>query len=172
MIPASSAMETLARSVPDCGGVQFVPALSGLGAPYWRPEARGVITGLTRGSTKAHLARATLEAMALQNVDILSSMVKDTKSKLKFLRVDGGAAQNNLLMEMQADFLGAPIERPEHLETTSAGAAYLAGLAVGYWKSLSELKSVIKIERRFQPQMPSRRRAERLKQWQAAVAKA
>ena len=172
IIAKSAEVEELARSVASCEGVQFVPALTGLGAPHWNAEARGVIVGLTRGSTKAHIARATLEAMALQNVEILHAMEKDLRKKIRTLCVDGGASANNLLMQMQADFLGCEISRPKMLETTSAGAAYLAGLAVGFWKNLDELRSVATTDSRFQPQMTTKDRSARLNEWATAVAKA
>ncbi|MEZ0391594.1 MAG: FGGY-family carbohydrate kinase, partial [Pseudobdellovibrionaceae bacterium] len=150
----------------------FVPALTGLGAPHWRADARGVITGLTRGSTKAHLARATLEAMALQNTEILLAMEKDLGKKLKGLRVDGGAAINNLLMQMQADYMGASVTRPKQIETTSIGAAYLAGLGVGYWSSLEEIKRIWMVDQEFKSHMASKSRKARLESWQKAVKKA
>src|SRR5206468_9609054 len=131
--------EPLARSVPDSGGVVAVPALAGLGAPHWRPEARGVITGLTRGTTRAHLARAVLEGIALQNRDLLDAMQADAGRRLAQLKVDGGAAENDLLMQFQADVLGVEISRPAIIETTALGAASLAGLGVGLWKSTSDI---------------------------------
>jgi glycerol kinase len=126
-------IEALARSVPDSGGVVVVPAFAGLGAPHWRPHARGLISGLTRGTTKAHLARAVLEGIALQNVDILRAMEHDAGQPLRELKVDGGAAANDLLMQFQADVLGVRIRRPQQLESTAFGAAFLAGLGVGLW---------------------------------------
>ena len=167
----SAEVEGLAGQVMSTEGVEFVPALTGMGAPYWWPEARGVITGLTRGSSKAHIARATLEAMALQNTEILLAMQKDLGKKLKNLRVDGGASQNNLLMQMQADFMGMSVVRPQMTETTSMGAAYLAGLGVGFWKSLTEIKEVWKIDREFKTQMNSKQRVDRLAHWKKAVLK-
>lgn len=165
-------IEGLALSVPDTGGVEFVPALTGLGAPHWSQEARGIISGLTRGSTKAHIARATLEAMALQNTEILLAMQKDLGKNLKSLRVDGGAAANNLLMQIQSDYLGVKIQRPEIIETTSAGAAYLAGLGIGFWRDLNQIKTVWRVEREFTADMNSRSRSERLKRWQKAISRA
>lgn len=162
-------VEDLARVVKDSGGVHFVPALTGLGAPYWNAEARGLITGITRGTTKAHIARATLEAMALQNVEILAAMEKDSGKKLKVLRVDGGASQNKMLMQMQADFMGRVVERPSIVETTSMGAAFLAGLGVGLWRDLSEIKRLWKTGMRFQPKMKPGERSRQLKEWQRAV---
>lgn len=169
---SSSQVEELASSVSDCAGVQFVPALTGLGAPHWNPDARGIITGLTRGATKAHLARATLEGMALQNVDLLTAMQKDLGKKLKNLKVDGGAAANNLLMQMQADYSGVECIRPVVIETTSAGAAFMAGLGSGLWKSYEEIRSVWKKDKSFTPQLSMARRSERLKTWNDTVRKA
>ncbi len=163
-------IEALAASVPDTGGVVLVPAFAGLGAPHWRPEARGSITGLTRGTTKAHIARATLEGMALQNYDIVEAMKRDSGHALLSYRVDGGAAANNLLMQFQADILGVEIVRPQMLETTALGAAFLAGLGVGVWKDKGELNSVWKEERRFIPQMGEEEKRTRLAAWDAAVS--
>jgi glycerol kinase len=139
-------IEALATSVDDHGGVEFVPALTGLGAPHWAPDARGTLCGLTRGSERGHIARATLDAMSLQNADILRAMQKDLGKKMKPLRVDGGAAENDLLMQIQADVLGHRLIRPAVTETTVAGACYLAGLAVGIWKSPSEVKKICATE--------------------------
>lgn len=172
IIKNSEEVEALANQVPDSGGVQFVPALTGLGAPYWWPEARGVLCGLTRGSTAAHIARATLEAMAMQNVEILLSMQKDLGKRLHHLRVDGGATANATLMQMQADTLGVTVERPQNIETTAMGAAFLAGLGCGFWKNLDELKTVWKIDRDFKAKWTAKERAGRLKSWQAAVQRA
>lgn len=172
IIKKSSEVEDLARSVSSSEGVEFVPALSGLGAPHWRSEARGVICGLTRGSTKAHIARATLEAMALQNTEILLAMQKDLGKKMKDLRVDGGASANNLLMQLQADYMGTTVIRPKQIETTSLGAAYLAGLGCGLWSSIEEIKKVWSIDQQFQSQMSGKFRKQRLESWQNAVKKA
>ncbi|MGZ3690787.1 MAG: FGGY-family carbohydrate kinase, partial [Pseudobdellovibrio sp.] len=152
-------------------GVEFVPALTGLGAPYWSAEARGQISGLTRGSTKAHIARATLEAMALQNADILVAMQKDLNKKMKRLRVDGGASQNNLLMQLQADYLQATVDRPKQVETTAIGAAYLAGLGIGHWKNLDEIKLIWKKEAEFKPAMTKKDLTKRMESWKKAVKK-
>lgn len=171
-IKKSSEIETLAKKVKDTEGVEFVPALTGLGAPYWDPHARGLICGLTRGSTKAHIARATLEAMALQNTEILMAMQKDLATSLKSVRVDGGASANNLLMQLQADYLGVEVVRPKMIETTSAGAAYLAGLGVGLWPDLAAIKKVWKVDRSFTPDMPESSRKDRLKRWQQAINRA
>src|SRR5439155_16221134 len=148
LIKNAAEIEALAQSVPDSGGVVAVPALAGLGAPHWRPDARGVITGLTRGTTRAHLARAVLEGIALQNHDILDAMQDDAGRQLHRLKVDGGAAANNLLMQFQADVLGVEISRPAIIETTALGAAFLAGLAVGVWKSTAEITHSWREEKR------------------------
>ena len=167
----SSAIEELAASVGSTEGVEFVPALTGLGAPYWDAEARGLISGLTRGTTRAHIARATLEGMALQNVDILRAMESDLGSKLRSVKVDGGAAANNLLMQMQADYLGVPIVRPKMLETTVLGAAFLAGLGVGYWQNIKALTQVWQEDRTFLPELPKALRGRRLSSWHGAIAR-
>lgn len=172
IISKSAEVEELARKVASPEGVEFVPALTGLGAPHWKAEARGLISGLTRGSTKAHIARATLEAMALQNTDILIAMEKDLGKKLKGLRVDGGAAVNNLLMQMQADYMGTRVTRPKQIETTSMGAAYLAGLGVEYWSSLDEIKRIWLADQEFQAHMSLKSRKARLENWHKAISKA
>jgi glycerol kinase len=169
LIKTAPAVEALARQVEDNGGVEFVPALTGLGAPHWSPEARGTITGLTRGSERGHIARATLDAMALQNVDILRAMESDLGKRMKPLRVDGGAAANDLLMQIQADVLGRRLIRPAMIETTVAGACYLAGLGAGLWKGPAEVKAMWKAEREFSVAMrPAARRA-RHASWSEAV---
>ncbi len=172
LIEKSSDIESLAASVIDTNGVEFVPALTGLGAPHWRAEARGVITGLTRGSNKAHLARATLEAMALQNVEILEVMQKDLGKKIKSIKVDGGAAINNLLMQIQADFSGVQVVRPKNIETTALGAAYFAGLGVGLWKSKEEILKIWQMDHEFKVHMNQKTRGARLQRWRNAVVKA
>lgn len=172
LIQQSSDVESLANEVPDAGGVQFVPALTGLGSPYWWPDARGLITGLTRGTTQAHIARATLEAMAMQNVEILLAMQKDLGKKMRSLRVDGGATANATLMQIQADTLGVTVERPQNIETTALGAAFLAGLGCGFWKSQDELKKVWQMDRDFKVKWNAKQRSERLKSWQLAVQRA
>lgn len=169
IIQSSEQVEALAKSVGDTGGVEFVPALTGLGAPHWKPEARGVICGLTRGSTKAHIARATLESMALQNVDILEVMRKEAKARMSRVRVDGGATANNLLMELQANYLGIPVEVPSNIETTSAGAAYMAGLGAGIWKDLKSLSQVNPLQKKFTPSMSPALRKNRLQSWHRAI---
>ena len=151
IIRSSSEIEALAASVPDNGGVYFVPALTGMGAPYWDQYAHGVICGITRGSTSAHIARAALEGIAFQTMDIVNAMEKDAGVKLSELKVDGGASRNNLMMQFQADILGTNVIRPEVTETTAMGACYLAGLAVGFWSSLDEIKKQWKAERTFSP---------------------
>ena len=151
IIRSSSEIEALAATVPDNGGVYFVPALTGMGAPYWDQYAHGVICGITRGTTAAHIARAALEGIAFQTMDIVRAMEKDAGVPLAELKVDGGASRNNLMMQFQADILGANVVRPVVTETTAMGAAYLAGLAVGYWESLDEIKAQWQVERSFQP---------------------
>ena len=169
LIRASSDVEALARSVGDNGGVYIVPAFAGLGSPYWDPYARGAIFGLTRGATSAHIARAALESIAYQTADVLRAMESDAGVKLAELRVDGGATRNDLLMQFQADVLGVPVVRPKVHETTALGAAYLAGLAVAYWKSPAEIDAQWQAERIFEPAM-SRDQAESLmRMWRKAV---
>jgi glycerol kinase len=172
IIERSSDVEALATSVPDAGGVIFVPAFVGLGAPYWDAYARGTIVGMTRGTTKAHIARATLESIAYQSADLLEAMQKDAALSLAELRVDGGAACNDLLMQFQADVLGVPVVRPMVTETTALGAAYLAGLGVGFWSSQDEIAAQWQVERRFEPQMSSDERAQRVMTWRRAVERA
>lgn len=172
LIKSSDEVEGLARQVEDTGGVEFVPALTGLGAPHWNAEARGQITGLTRGSNRSHIARATLEAMALQNADILIAMQKDLNKKMKRLRVDGGAAKNNLLMQLQADYLQTIVDRPVQIETTAIGAAYLAGLGISHWKSLNEIRGIWKKDSEFKPQMKTAALKSRRDSWTKAVKKA
>ncbi|MES2561573.1 MAG: glycerol kinase GlpK [Pseudomonadota bacterium] len=169
LIKSSSDVEALARSVPENGGVYLVPAFAGLGSPHWDPYARGAIVGLTRGATAGHIARATLESSAYQTADVLCAMQNDSGITLTELRVDGGATRNDLLMQFQADVLGVPVVRPRVQETTALGAAYLAGLAIGYWKSTEEIGAQWQVERVFEPAM-SRDRAESLMHtWGRAV---
>jgi len=172
LIASASEVEALAASVPDSGGVTFVPALTGLGAPYWRPEARGLLSGLTRGTTRAHVARAVLEGVALQVADILEAMAEDAGVPLAGLRVDGGAARNDLLMQEQADLLGVPCVRPTQVETTAIGAAYLAGLGVGLYESPAALARAWQEERRFMPRKEREGTKELRRRWREAVAKA
>lgn len=171
LIETAGDIEALAQQVPDSAGVVFIPALTGLGAPHWKSEARGQITGLTRGTTAAHLARATLEGIALQVHDLVSAMADDCGEAGSILKVDGGAAQNNLLMQMQANLIDQPVSRPETLETTALGAAMLAGLAVGFWGNTDELAASWQEERCFEPQEESAWRESLLKQWQTAIDK-
>lgn len=168
IIDESPDSEFYAMKVEDTGGVYVVPAFAGLGAPYWDMYARGAIYGLTRGTNKAHLVRATLESLAYQTRDVLDAMKKDSKVNLTTLRVDGGASANDLLMHFQADILGTTVQRPEVIETTALGAAYLAGLAVGYWKK-SEISKNWKIDESFEPEMDNKERAKLYKGWQDAV---
>jgi glycerol kinase len=172
IIGSAGEIEALAASVPDNGGVYFVPAFTGLGAPHWDAYARGAIFGLTRGATSAHLARAALEAIAFQSADLLAAMQKDAGITLTELRVDGGATANNLLMQFQADLLGVPVVRPKVLETTALGAGYLAGLAVGYWKDPGDVATNWQVDRRFEPAMPRGRAGELFAGWEKAVARA
>jgi glycerol kinase len=169
IIKSASETESLAQQVEDHGGVEFVPALTGLGAPHWAPEARGTMTGLTRGSERGHIVRATLDAMALQNADILRCMEGDLGKRMKPLRVDGGAAANNLLMQIQSDVLGRRLIRPAVIETTVAGACYLAGLGVGLWSSPTAVKKIWQAEREFKVQMSATARRKRVASWNAAV---
>jgi glycerol kinase len=168
---SSSEVEKLAASVLDSGDVYLVPAFTGLGAPYWDPNARGSISGLTRGTTRAHIARAALESIAFQSAELLEAMQKDSGEKLSELRVDGGAAANDLLMQFQADLLGVAVVRPKVLETTALGAAYLAGLTVDLWKSRDELAAHWKAERRFEPRMSATERQTRMARWREAVGR-
>jgi glycerol kinase len=149
--------------------VYFVPAFTGLGAPHWDPHARGTMVGLSRGTTRAHIARAALEAIAFQSAEVLAAMQKDAARPLIELRVDGGATANNLLMQFQADVLGVPVVRPRITETTALGAAYLAGLGVGFWRSPDELARNWQVERRFEPRMSRDEATERLRRWSRAV---
>ena len=169
LIARSADIDALAGSVPDSGGVFFVPALSGLGAPYWDPRARGTIVGITRGTTGAHLARSTLEAIAFQSAELIEAMAADSGIALTQLRVDGGATASNLLMQMQADLLGVPVVRPTVTETTALGAAYLAGLATGFWKDEEEIAALWSRERVFEPRLSREAAAERLAGWKRAV---
>jgi glycerol kinase len=169
LIREAAEVETLARQVEDSGGVVLVPAFVGLGAPYWDSSARGAIVGLTRGSTRAHLARAALESIALQSAELLAAMQDDCGGAITELRVDGGAAGNNLLMQLQADALGVPVVRPAVTETTALGAAYLAGLAVGFWSGLDEIASMWAVDRRFEPTLSDDERQANLSHWRRAV---
>jgi glycerol kinase len=172
-IKASPEVEALAASVPDAGGVVFVPAFTGLGAPYWKPDARGAILGLTRGSTVAHIARAALDSIAYQSTALLQAMVRDVEAAgtapVRELRVDGGACVNDLLMQFQADLLGLPVLRPAVVETTALGAAQLAGLSLGVYAGVDELAALWRCERRFEPAMPRERAAGCMAAWEHAV---
>ena len=172
IIDSASQIEAMALAVPDTGGVTIVPAFVGLGAPHWRSDARGVITGLTLGTRQSHIARATLEGIALQNVDILKAMESDSGRQLLRLKVDGGASANNLLMQMQADFLDCKIVRPQIVETTALGAALLAGLGAGVWKGFNDIAGVWKEDRTFAPEMDDDTRRAVLDRWEKAVARA
>ena len=169
IIRSSPEVEALAGSVPDNGGVYFVPALTGLGAPYWDQYAKGSITGITRGTTAGHIARAALEGIAFQTMDIVEAMQKDAGVALTSLKVDGGASRNNLLMQFQADILGCEVVRPEVTETTALGAACLAGLAVGFWSGLDELRGHWRAERIFRPSMPSAEVSRAIAGWHDAI---
>ena len=172
IIKTSADVEALARTVADSGDVYLVPAFAGLGAPHWDQFARGTITGLTRGTTGAHLARAALEGIAFQVADVLEVMRKDSGIRLAELRVDGGASANDLLMQFQADILGVPVLRPKVVETTALGAAYLAGLAVGFWQSREEVHKAWQLDRAFEPKMKKDERAHRRERWREALRRA
>lgn len=169
----SHEIERLALSVPDSGGVTFVPAFTGLGAPYWDANARGTITGLSRGSTMAHIARAALESIAYQSTALLEAMSLDALQSgappLNELRVDGGASQNNLLMQFQADLLGIPVVRPTLIETTALGAAYLAGLGAGVYQNTDELQQLWQIDRVFEPQIDRQEAQQHMQRWHQAI---
>lgn len=167
----SAEIEEMAKEVETTEGVEFVPSFTGLGAPYWKPEARAMIYGMTRGTNRSHLARACLEGMALQNVDLLKTMEKDLGKKLKNLKVDGGAAANDLLMQMQSNFMGAQVVRPKVIETTAAGAAFLAGIGVGIWKNKKEITTIWQEEKSFKPNLRPQKRELRLKAWHQAIKK-
>jgi glycerol kinase len=169
IIESAADVEPLAASVDDSGGVYLVPAFTGLGAPHWDPNARGTIVGLTRGTGRAELARATLESIAFQVADVLDAMAADAGGRIDVLRVDGGAAANDLLLQLQADILGVPVERPVVTETTALGAAYLAGLAAGYWSGPGEIAANWALDRRFEPSMSADRRRSLRHGWQRAV---
>jgi glycerol kinase len=169
LIEKSSDVETLAASVPDTGGVYLVPAFTGLGSPHWDAYARGTMVGLSRGTTRAHVARAALESIAFQSAEVLNAMQKDASRPLLELRVDGGATANDLMMQFQADLLGVPVVRPRVTETTALGAAYLAGLSVGFWESTDEVAANWKVDRRFEPAMPRDEADSRMRTWSRAV---
>jgi len=169
IIDDASETETLANRVSDTGNVYLIPAFSGLSAPYWDMYARGLLIGITRGTTKEHICRAALEAIAYESRDVIEAMVKDSDQKLKSLRVDGGATKNNFLMQFQADILGIPVEKPRVIEMTALGAAYLSGLGVGFWKNLEEIEKHWFLEKRFEPQMNNTARQKLYSKWKEAV---
>ncbi len=171
LIKSAPEVNILAESVPDSGGVLLVPAFTGLGAPYWDMYARGTMVGITRGTTAAHLARAVLDSIAYQVTDLIKAMEDDVGFRMKGLRVDGGASVSNILMQTQADMLGVEIDRPQVVETTALGAAYLAGLYVGFWRDLDDIEMNRKVERIFTPQIAEDERARRYSEWQRAVAR-
>ena len=172
IIKSAAEVEALAAGARDNGGVYFVPAFAGLGSPHWDPYARGAIVGLTRGSGAAHIARAALESIAFQTADVLRAMESDAGISLGELRVDGGATQNNLLMQFQADVLGVRVVRPKVFETTALGAAYLAGLAVGYWQNAREIAAQWQADRVFEPSMPRAEAARLMGGWHKALTRA
>jgi glycerol kinase len=172
IIKSAPEVEALATRVPDHGGVYFVPAFTGLGAPHWDPYARGTMLGITRGTSAAHVARAALESIAFQTADLLQAMEADSSIRLKELRVDGGAARNNLLMQFQSDVLGVPVVRPKITETTALGAAYLAGLAAGVWKDRDEIATQWSVDKRFEPAMDATTRGRLRADWSKAVDRA
>ncbi len=170
LISSAGETEALARAVQDTNGCYLVPAFTGLGAPYWDPYARGIICGLTRGVNKNHIVRATLESIAYQVCDVVSAMSADANLPLSGLRVDGGASANDFLMQVQADVLGTPVVRPNNVESTALGAAYFAGLAVGFWESREKLRSSSAVV--FRPAIEYAERQQRLEGWRAAVRRA
>jgi glycerol kinase len=171
-IGESGEIEALANSVPDSDGVVFVPALTGMGAPYWVPSATGMFTGITRGTNRGHMARAVLEGIAFQNADILSAMQKDMGKAMVQMNVDGGASVNNLLMQFQADILSVKLRRPKFTETTSLGAIFAAGLGAGLWTDLSDIEKTWKEDRCFQPEFTDEKRERALNSWRLAVKRA
>jgi glycerol kinase len=169
IIRTSAEVEELARSVDDNGGIFFVPAFSGLFAPYWRSDARGAIVGMTRYANRGHIARAALEATAFQTREVLDAMEQDSGVRLKALKVDGGMVVNETLMQFQADILGVPVIKPKVAETTALGAAYAAGLATGFWSSLDDLRRNWRVERTWEPAIPAERRDDLYRSWKRAV---
>ena len=169
LIHTAPESEQVAAEVEDSDGVYLVPAFVGLGAPYWKPRARGAVFGLTRGTTKAHFVRATLDSLAYQTKDIIIAMTKDSGIELKELKVDGGAVANDLLMQFQSDMLNVPVKRPVVRETTALGAAYLAGLAVGFWKTKDEIRANYQLDSVFLPKINEQKRDEYYRGWQEAV---
>ena len=169
LISTAAESEAIAAAIPDTGGVHIVPAFVGLGAPHWDSSARGLICGLTRSSGKAEIVRAALESIAFQSRELIDAMEADSGETIRELRVDGGAAVNNFLMQFQADILGKPVVRPADVETTALGAAYLAGIAEKIWSGAEEVESFWRVERRFEPQMSETERASRMDAWNTAV---
>ena len=169
LIDTAAQSAELAMAVPDSNGVYVVPAFVGLGAPYWDMYARGTIVGLTRGANRNHIVRATLESIAYQTRDVLQAMEDDSGIPLKVLKVDGGAVANNFLMQAQSDILGVPVERPQTIESTAIGAAFLAGLAVGFWKDKAEIEAIRRVDRNFIPGMPPEAREKAYRGWKRAV---
>jgi glycerol kinase len=169
IIQTASEVNDLAAKVADSGGVVLVPGFTGLGAPYWDASARGSIFGLSRGTTGAHIARATLDGIACQVTDLLAAMERDAGMKITRLRADGGASASNLLMQIQADLLGVTVERPKSIESTAIGAAMMAGLGVGIWPDLDALRQIRQVDREFPPTLPARERRERMSRWKKAV---
>jgi glycerol kinase len=172
IIKSSSEVETLAASTKDNGGLYFVPSFTGMGAPYWDQYARGMMIGLSRGTDRAHIARAALEGIAFQTMDVLNAMQLDTNINIRQLRVDGGASANNLMMQFQADILNSAVIRPRIIETTAMGAAYLAGLATGFWGNIDELKKQWQLDRRFDPSMDAQTAGKMKSEWADAVNRA
>ncbi|MFW5725141.1 MAG: FGGY family carbohydrate kinase, partial [Bacteroidota bacterium] len=172
IIRSSSDVEALARSVEDSGDLYLVPSFTGMGAPHWDQYARGLMVGISRGTTSAHIARAALEGIAYQTMDVLNVMKKDTGLEIKELRVDGGASANNLLMEFQADIIQTQVVRPKIIETTALGAAYLAGLATGFWENLEEIKKQWQLDKRFEPTLSEDETKQRREKWADAVRRA
>jgi glycerol kinase len=172
IVKAASEVEALAQSVPDVQDVYLIPAFTGLGAPHWDAYARAALIGMTRGTHRGHIARAALESIALQSADVFAAMAQDTGVGLAELRVDGGASQNNLLMQLQADFLGVPVVRPQVTETTALGAASLAGLAVGFWSGADELQAQWRVDRRFEPKLTESQRRSKTERWHEALLRA
>ena len=169
LIDSAEDSEYMARKVPDTNGCYVVPAFTGLGAPHWDQYARGTIVGITRGVNKYHIIRATLESLAYQVQDVLTAMKADSGIELSALKVDGGASANNFLMQTQADMITVPVERPKCVETTAMGAAYLAGLAVGYWDSMDEIRKTRAVDRVFTPMLAEEMRQKKLRGWERAV---
>jgi glycerol kinase len=172
IIKSAPEVNALANSVQDSGGVTLVPAFTGLGAPHWDADARGTIFGLTRGSTSAHIARATLEGIAFQVADVVTAMQKDSGKRISTLRVDGGACASDLLMQIEADILGCTVERPVNIESTALGAAMLAGLGAGIWPNIEALSKIRSVDRRFEPDITAQTRRGRMKVWKKAVKRA